>query len=86
MWISWFTGSFSLCINKIEWPHREVAKEQVKNFLTVTLLVQGLPMVLMGDEVPRAHKEATTTLIVTTMKPAGSFGTCSKSTQTSIDS
>jgi glycogen operon protein len=28
---------------------------QVKNFLTVTLLSLGMPMILMGDEVRRAQ-------------------------------
>ncbi|HSF02702.1 MAG TPA: hypothetical protein VLA62_06815, partial [Solirubrobacterales bacterium] len=29
---------------------------QVKNFLTVTLLAVGLPMILMGDEVRRTQR------------------------------
>jgi isoamylase len=34
----------------------KLRNKQVKNFLTVTLLAQGVPMVLMGDEVRRTQR------------------------------
>ena len=54
---------------------------QVKNFLTVTMLSLGMPMILMGDEVRRTQS-ATTTPIARTTRPAGSTGRCSRSMRT----
>ena len=53
----------------------KLRNRQVKNFLTVTMLSLGMPMILMGDEVRRTQA-ATTTTIATTTKPTGSTGLC----------
>lgn len=72
----------------IEGPTEDPAVEglrnrQVKNFLTLTMLSLGVPMILMGDEGKRMV--ATTTLTARTMKRAGSIGGYLISTQMSID-
>jgi isoamylase len=54
---------------------------QVKNFLAVTLLALGTPMLLMGDEVRRTQRGIITP-IVRTMRSAGSTGHSSRSTKT----
>ena len=54
----------------------ELRNRQVKNFLTLTLLALGTPMLLMGDEVRRTQA-ATTTRTVTMTKRVGSTGRCS---------
>ena len=46
----------------VEGPSKDLAIEQlrnrqVKNFLTVTLLSLGVPMILMGDEVRHAERQ-----------------------------
>ena len=48
---------------------------QVKNFLALTLLALGAPMILMGDEV-RQTQGGTTTPTARTTRPAGSTGNC----------
>jgi glycogen operon protein len=53
---------------------------QVKNFLTLTLLAIGTPMLLMGDEFG-APKVATTTPSARTTKSPGSTGHWSRSTR-----
>ena len=51
-----------------------IRNRQVKNFLAVTLLSLGAPMLLMGDEVRRTQGE-TTTLTARTTKSVGLIGT-----------
>ena len=58
---------------------------QVKNFLTVTLLSVGLPMLLWATR-SGARRAATTTCTATTMSARGSTGRCSLATGTSIGS
>ena len=48
-------------------------KRQIKNFLTLTLLSTGVPMLLMGDEVRRTQNGNNNTY-VRTMKFPGSTG------------
>ena len=66
----------------VEGPTDDLAIErlrhrQVKNFLAITLLSLGTPMLLMGDEVRRTQR-ATTTPTARTTRSAGSTGRCSR--------
>ena len=51
----------------------KIRNRQIKNFLTVTMLSLGVPMILMGDEVRRTQA-ATTMPIVTITKEIGLTG------------
>jgi glycogen operon protein len=55
---------------------QKLRNRQVKNFLTITMLSTGVPMIVMATKYD-AHKAGTTTRIVRTMKPAGSTGSYS---------
>ena len=59
----------------------ELRNRQVKNFLTVTMMSLGVPMIVMGDEVRRT-RAGTTTSTVTTTRPTGSTGRWSRNTRT----
>jgi len=59
----------------------ELRNRQVKNYLTVTMLSIGMPMILMGMRCVAAIRE-TTTPTATTTNHDGSTGRCCKSTPT----
>ena len=65
-------------------PIEKLRNRQVKNFLTLTMLSLGMPMILMGDEVRRTQP-ATTTLTARTTRSAGSIGRWYANTPTCID-
>ena len=62
----------------------QLRNRQVKNFLTVTMLSLGVPMIVMGDEVRRVRSTGTTTPIATTIRRCGSTGRWSRNTLKSI--
>jgi len=53
---------------------RETPHRQVKNFLTLTMLSLGIPMILTGDEVRRDAVRHNKRLIARTTSRAGSTG------------
>ena len=70
----------------VEGPSDDIAVErlrnrQVKNFIALTLLAVGTPLLLMGDEV-RARSAATTMPTARTTNRAGSTGAASRGTPT----
>ena len=60
-------------------------QRQVKNFLAITLLSLGTPMLLMGDEVRRTQR-GTTMPTARTTRSAGSTGRSSSGTGSSTAS
>ena len=61
-------------------------RQQIKNFLTILLMSEGRPMLLMGDEVRRTQHGNNNAYCQDNADLPGSTGTTSPATPTSTDS